>query len=1621
MNEIIESPSENRGRGQALVEYALILALVGIAFGIALAATGPAIGNVFSNTVFNLLGGTPPGEGQAIGGPEEFWLTVTYVAANPQEERALPTRTRPPATFTVTPGPSPTPSPTVPTSTRAPTNTPQPTPTSLDVSAVAQWKDEANPHENTVTDPENWRVGSSFFLGTDDWCGDYYPNTSLTGTPITKCNREYGPAKQSNLAFDWLDNSGPITSWPSPVAYNAFSARWTRPIWIDPTSVPGGTTSVTVIFNITYDDGVRVWYDYAPGCAGGVASGGAPSGTPANPLTYATGCLIVDDWNTGGGSISVARQVPVGVPLDPITIHRLQVDYFEDAGTANISVTWSVAPNPDDRNLASGAADCNWGRTQTSNSLQSPTSNWLWEEYRNGDFRTGMRCYLEFRGYVVIPPEMSAPQFVYWDVWDMQGPGTAQAGWLEVAEYVEQAPAGSRVVDRPAMTWTRVNLRQSSSTNYNWTRNVVDLTNVGGRDFRNKKVAFRFVMENQGGGTGIRRWYIDDVEFRQATPRPDIVIGAGTGSPALGSYVYNPAGANSYWDLNSDQKQDFITSVGWDLTSTNVAGAGGMSWEQSPNTNYARFVETPALGTNQNQMRAHFVELNGWVDVSGSTPDREGETGQPILTFYHGFTIGRYTGLELQYSTTPYGLGPAVWQAVPDPDPLITFPAGRIIDSNSAIDLTRGMEEKTVNLAGIPVQRYRLRFAMMVRADATPRDGWYLDNIYLNRLGRPQFLDYPFIDGAELGVNNWLLSNQWARDQSVAWEGQHAFTDSPGTYADGTQATYANNNNSTFRFAWQIDFNNDTPENLLLTNRNTAGGNNNPAAPGTRAGPAVNPVMSFWHRRILNANDNLFVEWRKATENDTQWKTLWAYTNGMTPLRATTDGRWSRNVSWEYVWIDLQPITSTFTDLVNLTDDDVLVRFRLNTDNSNTTDDGIYLDMIRLENRVDISHKLWPGVENRTIGATAYGNGTSATYFDDFDGPARADNWLQGGGWRPESWEANNGIYGLHDSTGVLYPVGSAAPVGAQTMAPTTPIDYNMPPTGNGVPQFFTQLPNDFNPTSAPNGLVLTPHDSFQVLELIPTIDLRATDVAEKPTLYFWSRYDIGANDRISVQISTELAGDNTAINTQMATWCRNATLYQCYDHYRGWSEWTNTSFNITGGSSRASNWTWTRGQINLQPYAATALGAGGTAGKRIRIRFVMDALDNATNRDGWYIDQVSIEARRDGPLRSVSPIASSAFLDNARNLNNWIPEGSWGLDPEVYFGAGGGPATLGTWNEYFWNGSGTWGNTQADAFLDTRRGAVTSDASRTVANVNYDIRRNSPRPGINADKFVGRWTLITPVIGTAGVQQGDYSFITISDDGIRMKYELIDGSGNVIDADPRTISPGNQPVPAAGNQTGAIELSEWNLIYNWTDHGRTADMGSASLRNGNRYRITVEWYEKDSDTVLIMTVGGSNFSFTDSPKQGAGPAFPDIAAVPRANSSLIMDGTLDLRGTTSPVFQYRTLYELEGAANAEVSTDGGFTWTQTGFTDALGADTNFQSGGFSNTTLVPVSNTNWVIRRHNLTRYIDTQLMIRFRLDRNSVDCLSRDNTCTTSASNFNQNRYYVSWWIADIIVIQP
>ena len=119
-----------RERGQGLVEYALITVLVGIAFGLAMAASAPVTGNLFNAVVNDMLRQTVVGD---VPNPDEFWGTVTGVYQNTPAGAALPTNTPAPNTLVPTDGPSPTPTETYTPSPTAPTSTPTMTRTPVDI------------------------------------------------------------------------------------------------------------------------------------------------------------------------------------------------------------------------------------------------------------------------------------------------------------------------------------------------------------------------------------------------------------------------------------------------------------------------------------------------------------------------------------------------------------------------------------------------------------------------------------------------------------------------------------------------------------------------------------------------------------------------------------------------------------------------------------------------------------------------------------------------------------------------------------------------------------------------------------------------------------------------------------------------------------------------------------------------------------------------------------------------------------------------------------------------------------------------------------------------------------------------------------------------------------------------------------------------------------------------------------------------------------------------------------------------------------------------------------------------------------------------------------------------
>ncbi|NWF68971.1 MAG: hypothetical protein HXY40_07785 [Chloroflexi bacterium] len=1541
--------------GQALVEYALLVVLLVMLFAVMLAATGPAIGNVFSNTIYNLLGYTITP--RVLPDSNSFWATVTWVSLQTPVESPFPTNLPLPPPATATAGPSPTPSPTRPTATPRPSATPGPsnTPTDFQLQAPA-WFERADP--DTAM---RWRLDRNVFLGGEEWIGQYYPNTSLSGLYTEqRANSTLTPPSPFGVNFLWPGNSAPLTAaggWPAANPGQNYSVRWYRRLYL--------TAPVTLVFSVRVNDGARLYVM-------GPDTGGNINDPTAGPSCAAT-CRKIDAWST---RTSAATFTSSAVTLNP-GYHLLVLEYFEGTGDAEIALDirpQGVPVNSNDVN----PNGCNWGRT---NSATSSTRSWMWEEYIGGDIPANTRCTLEFRGSVFVPgptgnPPLASPHFIFWSAWDFTN--SATQAYIEFSQYTLNADNTYTLGP-----WNRVNLHQGNSANYNWTRFAINLSSLPGSGVNlvgsgtGQKIAFRFVIDNGAVSTGARMWYVDDMTIQTFSPD---------------SNIYR---VGTYFDLNSDaQRTNFITSERWGLSTFIRGGAGtDMTFDDSPggatpftpgsasNVTYSRFQASdcpagtcpaPVASPGQpNTSRVHYVEFNGWVDLSGNLPDRAGNVGPPILTFLHAYQIGARGRLEVQYTRDPFISTAAPnssnrtnWMRVPGP----TNRDGNILALDNGITRQQlALTAREVALDSIPnfdTQRFRLRFAMILDRDAVETDGWWIDNIEIARVARPQFSPYPFFDDAEVGDGNWRMEGNWARYQggSVFGAGSWLYTDSP-------QGNYLGNQELSMQLRWPLDLRNDTPDNL-----NPVGATPAPT-PGNQGGAAVRPFLTFWHRRDLALNHNFSVDWRRY--RDTAWNTLWTYNsqdttvNGLPNNTRVTSSNTLRQVAWERVAIDLRPVLQMAdTSVPDLTDDDIIIRFRLDARAANTppgqdpvTADGLSIDNVSIQEYSETTWALWPaGFDPDGAGPLPAGSGEA--YFESIDSPVDWwTRWHTGGDWGAIDWNTliGGGLRSFHDS-GV-----------GQTEAPFLLYDRTFSPA----------LANQYD------GITYGAR-TFNVLEMARIMDLRAVTSSNRPTLEFWHRYWVGNNHRLLVQVAPE----NVAAPIDTAPCGGTVGNFsdpprQCYERLAGWDRWT-TVYTLAGDTR---NYSWTRQLVDLSSYA----------GQRIRVRFVTDAGAAGTLRDGWYLDNMRFFYNN-----YTTPIPFQLpFADNARNMSRWIAEGQWGLDPERFRGSGGGPADLGTapWNAYWFN-CNSCSPTSAATFLDGVADTPTGYANARTAvgagnffpttqpqfllDVNFEFGNNGPRfPDGSiwrSNNFLARFTR------DVTVQGGEYTFITISDDGVRMRYT---------------------PDPAPPTGSGACR--GWNIICRWTTHGRAVDIHTFSFPANGNYRIILEWFEGTGEAIIVASTGSNNFSFSDSPKLGIGPAFPQVDSTAWSSSALTLDGVVDMCGAREPVLEFYTIYQTASNNNliVEVSTNGGLDWTRGNFSGPPGGHDGVRAlpnitptprplvGSFNGSLWSGTSSgfpSVWELRRYNMWAYANRFMSLRFRM--------------TT------QDQVSDGWWITDILL---
>lgn len=457
--------------GQALVEYALIIALVAIAILGIIALTGPAVGNVFSNAVWNLLNQTvTPYDTLSPAQLETYIAAVASYTPPPRGQAATgspyPTSTRQP---TNTPVGSYTP-----TFTKTPTTTPTLTATGPTVTPVDVQFNTNNVYP--VVDETGWHYDTFVNGGKQEpsrarilWQVDYFNNTTWSGAPVAT------DTLNDHLKFDWGTN-------PPRTGVNAdnFSIRYTAKSFSD--------GLVTIPFTAAETWQVRV------------------TGNQYAKVTIA-GSVVVTLPDQGADTVGTK----VGYYTASTSGRKsVVVEAYEGTGNASLEVVI---------NRVADYGNCHW---QTSSS-EYHSGYVAWADSGETSpqlYRPNGSCSLRQRGWYDLTNTSAIPnpRLIFWNRWKLNTGDSLQVG---VRKY-----------DDPTDHWTWAPVQTAIGSNFNWNRQIVDLKsfpaafddeNIGtalgsqpgslpitNKDFSGHKVeiAFRVVTDAANEEDG---WYVDDI------------------------------------------------------------------------------------------------------------------------------------------------------------------------------------------------------------------------------------------------------------------------------------------------------------------------------------------------------------------------------------------------------------------------------------------------------------------------------------------------------------------------------------------------------------------------------------------------------------------------------------------------------------------------------------------------------------------------------------------------------------------------------------------------------------------------------------------------------------------------------------------------------------------------------------------------------------------------------------------------------------------------------------------------------------------------------------------------------------------------------------------------------
>ncbi|MBN1680655.1 MAG: hypothetical protein JW966_10210 [Anaerolineae bacterium] len=475
--------TKNRGqtkdKGQALIEYALIIALVAIGLIGILTLTGPAVGNVFSNQVYNLLGGTiePRDTLQA----DDFWTQVAAVASYTPEEAVVSTNVPREPTTTPSPGPTRTPTPVTPSPEPTDTPTPGPSPTPQQMAHDFEFYDPAN-------NKDWWMHDMTGSLYKGKWDAEYWSYGHE--------NREDGCTYGSDCDIYWryvmsnLDSLTPGSGWStthdeiaiSLGKYDSLYSLWGAQYY------DGGTIQISNHWygryvtqdNINFEDKTYTLrikkYQYM--------------------RIWVGDTLVVDEWDRYDNNTWMEYNFNPGASEKKITV---EVGHGRDASTY---IYVQLYDPSDPLTRLEDNPECNW--TLSEEDYRSP--NKAWNDSPGGNYQPYSSCILALRGYVDLTDLDPATEEAVLEYWEKYSLNSSTRTYVAVSE------AGTGA-------WEIVETHYND-TNLGWSRETFDLTNFGTNNvnFIGKQIQMGFVIENTSS-SGRDGWYIDDIEVKRPPVR----------------------------------------------------------------------------------------------------------------------------------------------------------------------------------------------------------------------------------------------------------------------------------------------------------------------------------------------------------------------------------------------------------------------------------------------------------------------------------------------------------------------------------------------------------------------------------------------------------------------------------------------------------------------------------------------------------------------------------------------------------------------------------------------------------------------------------------------------------------------------------------------------------------------------------------------------------------------------------------------------------------------------------------------------------------------------------------------------------------------------------------------